>query len=51
MITVAKDRFIFSFSRGGVMMDEYLIGKTAAVVWEVYLAICKQGFVLEEEMD
>lgn len=33
------------------MMDEYLIGKTAAVVWEVYLAICKQGFVLDEEMD
>ena len=51
MITVAKDRFIFSFSRGGVKMDEYLIGKTATVVWEVYLAICKQGFVLDEEMD
>ncbi len=33
------------------MMDKYLIGKTAAVVWEVYLAICKQGFVLDEETD
>ena len=33
------------------MMDEYLIGKTAVVVWEAYLAICKQGFVLDEETD
>ena len=32
-------------------MDEYLIGKTATVVWEVYLAICKEGFVLDEEVD
>ena len=32
-------------------MDEYLIGKTAVVVWEAYLAICKQGFVLDEETD
>jgi len=33
------------------MMDVYLTEKTAVVVWEVYLAICKQGFVLDEEDD
>ena len=33
------------------MMDEFLIGKTATVVWEIYLAICKQGFVLDEKTD
>ena len=32
-------------------MDDYLIGKTAVVVWETYLAICKKGFVLDEETD
>ena len=33
------------------MMDEYLIEKTAVAVWEAYLKICKQGFVLDEEAD
>lgn len=32
-------------------MDNYLIGKTAVVAWETYLAICKKGFVLDEKMD
>ena len=34
-----------------MMVDEYLIGKTAVVVWEQYIKICKQGFVLDDEVD
>lgn len=36
---------------GGIMVDEYLIGKTTVVVWEQYIKICKQDFVLDEEVD
>ena len=32
-------------------MKEHPAEKTAVVVWEKYLEICKQGFVLDEEAD
>ena len=47
---IPKLDLYFLFKRW-VMMDEYLIGKIAVVVWEAYLAIFKQGFVLDEERD
>lgn len=34
-----------------MMVDENLIEKTAVVVWEQYIKICKQGFVLDDEVD